>query len=130
MRMLFSLALGHRGTQVRFNETKGTERSLAGCVCCSGITKISDAKTQTSDSEDLCASDRSPAGWKKKGPKSGAAMAAPAAAAPSPLPCDIISSLSSRFHSVLIAFLLLRNRETVLVVNNAGAHTAAIFNCC
>ena len=46
------------------------------------------------------------------------------------LPCDIISSLSPRFHSVLIAFLLLRNRETVLVVNNAGAHTAAIFNCC
>ena len=35
-----------------------------------------------------------------------------------------------RFHSVLIAFLLLRNRETVLVVNNASAHTAAIFNCC
>ena len=46
------------------------------------------------------------------------------------LPCDIISSLSPRFHSVLIAFLLLRSRETVLVINNASAHTAAIFNCC
>ena len=47
------------------------------------------------------------------------------------LPCDIISSsLSPSFHSVLIPFLLLRNRETVLVVNNASAHTAAIFNCC
>jgi len=44
--------------------------------------------------------------------------------------CDIISSLSPRFNLVLIAFLLLRNRETVLVVNNASAHTAAIFNCC
>jgi len=43
------------------------------------------------------------------------------------LPCDIISSLSPRFHSVLIAFLLLR--ETVLVVNNVSARTAAIFNC-
>ena len=37
---------------------------------------------------------------------------------------------SPRFHSVLIAFLLLRNRETVLVVNNVSARTAAIFNCC
>jgi len=49
------------------------------------------------------------------------------------LPCDTISSLSPRFHSVLIAFLLLRNtpnRETVLVVNNASARTATIFNCC
>ena len=46
------------------------------------------------------------------------------------LPCDIISSLPPRFHSVLIAFLLLRNRETVLVVNNASARTASIFNCC
>jgi len=46
------------------------------------------------------------------------------------LPCDIIPSLSPRFHSVLIAFLLLRNRETVLVVNNVSAHTAAIFNSC
>jgi len=46
------------------------------------------------------------------------------------LPCDIISSLSPHFHSVLIAFLLLRNRETVLVVNNASARTAAIFNSC
>ena len=32
--------------------------------------------------------------------------------------------------SVLIAFLLLRNSETVLVVNNVSAHTAVIFNCC
>jgi len=46
------------------------------------------------------------------------------------LPRDTISSLSPCFHSVLTAFLLLMNRETVLVVNNASAQTAPIFNCC
>jgi len=43
--------------------------------------------------------------------------------------CDI-SSFSPCFHSVLVAFLLLRNRETFLVVNNASTRTAAIFNSC
>jgi len=45
------------------------------------------------------------------------------------LRCEF-SSLWPHFHSDLIAFLLLRNREIVLVVNNANAHTAATFNCC
>jgi len=53
--------LGHRGTQAHFNATKAlNDRSLTAFVA--GITKISDAKTSSSDSKDLCASDRSPAG--------------------------------------------------------------------
>ena len=54
--------LGHRGTQgyVLMRRRALNDRSLTAFVA--GITKIGDAKTSNSDSKDLCASDRSPAG--------------------------------------------------------------------
>ena len=53
--------LGHHGMQVLLMRRRApNDCSLTAFVA--GITKLSDAETQTSDSKDLCASDRSPAG--------------------------------------------------------------------